>query len=261
MIQSSTSAIDDLVFDIFNGVVEESTSVSYTENDAEAYENDKLPVDIIEFAESPDYLHLRGQLFNQVKYILAELENPAIREGDLILGKGSGKTLLAQVFSMYGSYKALEMKNPQQLYGLTSNSSIYSINVSISQAQAKDNIFSGIEELVKKSPYFRGKFRIKSLEIELPKNIFFMCGHSNATAFLGYPTLRAVMDEANYMVDNNNRSVAQQLYTALRGSLKTRFPKSYKLLAISSDSTPNSFLRDRVNELKRSIDDDKKLII
>lgn len=256
---SFNSQLDSFVDNIFNEVIEESLSTSYTENDAEAYENDKLPVDVIEFAESPEYLHLKGQMFDRVKYILAALEDPTIRESDLILGKGSGKSLLAQVFSLYGSYKALEMKNPQQLYGLTSNSSIYSINVSISQAQAKDNIFSGIEELVKKSPYFAGKYKIKSLEIELPKNIFFMCGHSNATAFLGYPTLRAVMDEANYMVDNNNRSVAQQLYTALRGSLKTRFPQSYKLLAISSDSTPNSFLRDRVNELKRAIDDDKKL--
>lgn len=238
----------------------EESLATYAVDDPFSYVTEKLPVDILEFTESSDFLGLKGMIYREVRNILCDIEDDSIREADLILGKGSGKSMVAQAFSCYGVYKALELKKPQATFGLTFNTSIYSINVSISRDQARDVVFKGIDELVGACPYFKDKIVRKSVEdIEFKKSIFMMCGHSNSTAFLGYPTLRAVMDEANYMVDNNNRSVAQQLYTALRGSLKTRFPKDYKILCISSDSTPNSFLRERSKTLKLEIDNYEKV--
>jgi hypothetical protein len=61
------------------------------------------------------------------------------------------------------------------------------------------------------------------------------------------------MDEANYMIDSNNRSVARQIYGAFKGSLKTRFPNYYKLLCISSDSLPTSFIREKISFVKQQL--------
>lgn len=252
---SNQSKIESLFQDLFSEEIDTVLNISQIEDllNPEIYISKRLPVHIHEFAESPEYLNLKGQLYREVLNILADIEDPDIREADLILGKGSGKSLLATIFSTYGCYTLLEMINPQKVFRLTQNTSLYSINVSINRVQAKNNIFSGIEYLLKHSKYFNRRAVIRTDQIDFDKNICLLCGHSNFSAFLGYPTFRAIIDEANFMVDSQNRSVVQQLYTALRGSLKTRFPRHYKLLTISSDSLPNSFMRQRVNYLKEEI--------
>lgn len=295
-----TKAIDSLIESAFDSELDAVLSNSWTLRDPAAYVGDKLPVDIIEFAESKKFLGLKGQLYPEIKNILIDIEDPSIREIDLILGKGSGKSMVATIFTAYGGYQLLQLKQPQRMFGLIDATQIYSINVSVSKDQAKDNIFASLKAMLKNSPYFRGRFaidddpygiskkQVKNLKqdvaisidpnagaeefrlavesrlagsqtnktgesavaVALPKGIHFLCGHSNNTAFLGYATYRAVMDECNFMFNNNNRSVAEDLYNALKGSLKTRFPNDYKLLSISSDSTPNSFLRSRYAHLK-----------
>ena len=247
------SRIEDLLTASFDSAVDESI-IKYDVNDIYSYENNKFPVDILEFAESSEFLGLKGALYAEIRNLLCDVEAADVKEANLILGKGSGKSFISQCFSCYGIYKALELRNPQATFGLTFNTQIYSINVSISRDQAKDVVFKGIKALIDASPYFKDKVLSSyKEEISFTKDLYMLCGHSNSTAFLGYATLRAVMDEVNFMVDNNNRSVAQQLYSALSGSLKTRFPNDYNILCISSDSTPNSFLRETVNSVKESI--------
>lgn len=257
---TSQSQINDLFNDSFDSAFSEEFDTGISEDSNYAYLDDKFPVDIVQFAEDPKFLNLKGSLYKEIKNFLIDLEDPAIREIDMILGKGSGKSTIATIFSAYGCYKLLQMKNPQATFQLTPQTPIYSINVSISAKQAKDTVFSGISYLIEHSPYFKNlKPTIGAETIALPKNIFLFCGHSNSAAFLGYPTYRAVMDEVNFMTDTNNRSVSKKLYNALRGSLKTRFPNSYKILSISSDSLPNSFLRERLSDLKlKKLKDEQK---
>ena len=49
-------------------------------------------------------------------------------------------------------------------------------------------------------------------------------------------------DAPEFMTDSANRSVARELYRAASGSLKTRFPDTYKLLMVSSQKNEYSFL-------------------
>lgn len=250
--------IDALIDETFDDAFEESIA-SYDIKDPNSYEGEVFPVDILEFAESKDYLGLKGSIYKEVKRILVNIEDDSVREADLILGKGSGKSMLAQIFTGYGLYKAIQLKEPQKTFGLTWNTALYSINVSISRQQAEDVIFKQTKALLEASPYFKKHIiTSNSKEMEFSKNVHMLCGHSGSTAFLGYATMRAVMDECNFMIDNNNRSVASDLYAALVGSLRTRFPKDFKLLCISSDSTPNSFLRESINAVKQSIENEKR---
>jgi len=244
------SQLDDVIFGTLEDAFEEELT-TYAIDDPNSYEGEVFPEDIITFAESPDFLGLKGNLYPEIKNLLIDIEDKSIRESYLILGKGSGKSQLAQIFTGYGLYQALQLKNPQATYKLVWNTALYSINVSVSKTQAEDVVFKQTKELLTASPYFQKRMvNSNAREVEFEKRIHMLCGHSGSTAFLGYATFRAVMDEMAFMVDNNNRSVAADLYAALTGSLKTRFPNDYKLLCISSDSTPNSFIRESINAVK-----------
>lgn len=245
---------EGLLDDTFFSALDEKIAASSKSDEASAYLDGKLPPSILEFAESSEYCGLSGQLYPEVRQILVDIENPKVREADLILGKGSGKSQLAKIVTLYGICVLSHMRNPQAFYGLTDDTTIYCGVVSVSSKQAKDNIFAGVKSLVANSPYFAGKFELFTEEIKFKqKNLGYFCGSSNASAFLGYATYRAVIDEVNFCFDSNNRSVAQMLYTALRGSLKTRFPDSFKIVLISSDSGPNSFLRKKYKFVTRKL--------
>lgn len=166
------------------------------------------------------------------------------------------------LYMSYGIYKALCLKNPQDYYGLIPGDALAALIVSVSEKQAKDVGFARTLNLLKMSRWFDNKFEYSSKEIKFPKNITFYCGHSGATSWLGYNTFRAAMDETEWMVDSNNRSVARELYRALKGSLNTRYPDKYKLLCISSPKNEYSFLNTLfkgVKETGRKVDLDERL--
>ena len=49
------------------------------------------------------------------------------------------------------------------------------------------------------------------------------------------------MDEADWFVDNMNKSKAHDIYNSLLGSCKTRFPEHYKIIVITSPKSTESF--------------------
>lgn len=258
-IYSSISSIDEMIDIAFDGLL---VSDEFDSSDAaleltdltnpKNYDNNTLPVDVIEFIESSEFLNLKYNnrtqtgIYPEIQQLILDICQDNIREAYLGLGKGSGKSIIGEVVPLYYAYKFGKLKKPAQSLGLMHNTQLFFTNVSVGRAQAKDIIFSGISSLIKNSPYFKDKFYITGQLISLPKRVYIYAGHSNHTAFLGYPTIVGTMDECNYMIDSANRSVAEQLQTALRGSLKTRFNKVYKLLMLSSDAGPNSFMRENI---------------
>jgi hypothetical protein len=143
------------------------------------------------------------------------------------------------------------MKNPHAFWGLAGHTVLSSINVSINERQAKDVVFKGVRSKLESSPYFRSlRPSFYTIKVELPGNIALFCGHSGSKAFLGYGTIRAVMDETNYMLDTNKRSAAEELYGMLSGSMKTRCPNHYKLLNVSSTTLPTTWLHERCEQAK-----------
>lgn len=216
-----------------------------------AWEGNENPVDIHTFINEPDFLGLRGKIFPLIEYALDNIEQDNIREAMLLLGKGSGKTTTLQIFMLYGAYQLLMMKNPQDYYDLLPGTPITELLVSTSEKQAREVGFKGIKAMLERSPWFKGRYEPLSTEIRFDKDINLYCGHSGASSWLGYSTVRGAMDEVEYMRDSNNRSVSKELYRALKGSLNTRFPGKYKLLCISSPKEEYSYLHTRFNQLKK----------
>jgi hypothetical protein len=184
--------------------------------------------------------------------ILNYASDEAIRQIDLILGKGSGKSAFCSAFIAYSAYKLLCMTNRYRWLGVVEGHPITLLNVSISEAQAKGVIFKNIRDCMERSDYFSKIADIQSNSVKLPENITIFSGHSNARSWLGFPTLVGVMDEVEHMVDTNNKSVARELDNALLGSMRTRFPRRWKMLRVSSVNTKHSFLYRRFSKLQET---------
>ena len=215
------------------------------------WEHNEKPVDIKTFVEERDFLGLKGRIYPAIQYAIEKIENPDIREADLMFGKGSGKSTILQIFLVYGVYEILCMKNPQEYFELLADTPITTLLVSVSEKQAKEVGFKGAKNMIEHSPWFKGRFEAFTTEIRFEKQLNFFCGHSGASSWLGFNTVRAAMDEIEFMADTNNRSVSSQLYRALKGSLTTRFPHKYKLLCVSSPKEEDSFLYNRFKMVKK----------
>lgn len=199
------------------------------------------PVSMLEFAESKDFLGL-PDLFPNIRKIIFLIDRPNIREVYLVLGKGSGKSTILEIVSLYGVYYWSCLKDPFEYFSLMRTAKVACINVSSSREQARDVVFEGCIKLSQRSPYFKDKYEPYKNYIVFKSGITLYAGHGNYAAWLGYASFYGGMDETEYMVDSDNRSQAHQLYSALRGSLRTRFPNHYKLILISSTKERLGFL-------------------
>jgi len=207
------------------------------------------PVSMVEFACSSDYLGLKDDLFDKIKKLLALIDNPNIRRVYLVLGKGSGKSTLVEVVLLYGIYLWSCYRDPFKFFNLMKTAKPACVNVSTSKDQARDVIFEGCLNMVDASPWFRNRFTGYKNSIAFDSGITLFAGHGNASAWLGYMTFVGAMDEVEFLVDSSKRSQAAELYNALYGSLRTRFPNHYKLLCISSAKERFSFLMKRAQDV------------
>jgi len=237
------SAFDEAFSEEISQLISESTDLT----NPEAYIDNEIPVDIIQLVEDPYYLGGQVILQPAVLDVLWDIEDPDVREVDFEIGKGSGKSEICSLSQIYGAYVVTRLKYPQKFFGLADATIIAAVNVSIGREQAKDVVFQSVKQKIESSPYFKSLSPVVlAKEIVLPNNVHLYCGHSGDKAWLGYATIRGVMDEVNYMFDNQSRNVAKQLYDALHGSMLTRFKDSYKLVSVSSVTLPTTWLHTRV---------------
>ncbi len=210
------------------------------------------PVPLREFIEKPQYLNLQGGVYPTLLDI-AELCNAEnTREAYLSMGKGSGKSTLAGILMARWVYELLCEPNPQSKFGLLPDSRLVILNLSTSKEQAKQVVFANFMARIRNSPWFTGEFDEYTTRCVFGKNIHVICGHSGSRSFIGYDTFRAVMDESSWMVDTKQHSVAEDIYDVLIGSLKTRYPQHYKLVAVSSPRTTEDWLTKEVEEVEKT---------
>ena len=149
------------------------------------------------------------------------------------------------------------LKNPQKYSKLAVGTNIYFLNMATNQIQARDVVFADFIEKLNHSKCFHEVKSVLELSeikghsvpyyydtkdrILFPKNIISVCGHSKSEAWLGYNTKQGILDEADWFVDNMNKSKAHDIYTSLLGSCKTRFPEHYKIIVITSPKSTESF--------------------
>lgn len=216
------------------------------------------PVSAVEFVESKQFLNQkwngRKGCRPKILDILVHMTDPNIREIMLLLGKGSGKDYISAINHLYGIYKCLCMFNPQSYFGL-SPSPIYFVNTARNDTQAKKVFFALFRMLLAECPWFKGKYSEPGLQsVSFIKNIQAISVNSQAYGWLGYNTIQWVGDELAFFLESDNddesESRAEECWQAAYGSCKTRFPKHYKMIGITTPRYDDDFVMNKFQELK-----------
>jgi hypothetical protein len=211
---------------------------------------EEVPVDMEEFVLGRRYLNLRNRINREKLDILVQFSHPSVRKLWCAAGSGGGKSFMVSVVQAWMVYQLLCLKRPDFFYMLGPGSKIATVNLSVGKDQAKDVVFGEFVGRVKSSRWFSGKFEPQAGRMLFPKNVFALSGGSAATSYYGYHTIMGSLDEASYMIDRLDRSMAEELTEALTKSLSTRFPNAYKLMVISTLRADDDFLYTNIQRIR-----------
>jgi hypothetical protein len=177
-------------------------------------------------------------------------------------GKGSGKDHICRVASLRVAYMLLCLKSPQSYYSMPEQDSIHLLNIAHNSAQANRAFFKPLVETVRRKGWFQDKAEAKQGEIQYDKNITAISGHSDAESQEGLNIMLGVADEIDAfkakdeMVGQGKKAreastSAESILDMLQSSASTRFPDSYKRVAISFPRYLGSTIQRLTDEGKR----------
>lgn len=215
-----------------------------------AYEERPVPID--EFILGRKYLNLRGQVPPEKMDLFARLDHPRLRHAYILAGSGSGKGFMVGTMMARTLYRLLCLRNPQFFYFLGPGSGIAVLSLSVSKEQAKDVTYAELKGRLENSPWFKGKYQAFKYHMVLPKKIAVFMQSKNPSVSFGYGTFFASLDECNFMIDNTNRSLAEELEEAVMKSMVSRFPQSYKFVAISTLRDDQDYLSSNVERVRKA---------
>jgi len=182
-----------------------------------------------EFVDSPYYLGIGDDIYEKVKQegekIWDGIKKGKITEGIALWGIGSGKSILAEILSCLFVHYLLCIKEPHKFFGLTNDKPLAVVNMGITATQAANVIFAGIRKFIENSPFFQEHLpRITQTQIEFAnKNIILYSGNSQETMPIGMNLIFLSLDEAAWYIDNENRSIAEEIYLTNKNRIVSRF--------------------------------------
>lgn len=158
-------------------------------------------------------------------------------------GKGSGKDAICRWASLRVAYLLLCLKSPQEYFDMPETDSIHLLNIAANAPQANRAFFKPMTQAVKRG-WFRDKADPKQGFIQYDKNVEAVSGHSDAEGQEGLNIMLGVADEIDAfkakdeMVGTGKRmreasTSAESILDMLKTSASTRFPQTYKRVAIS----------------------------
>ena len=192
------------------------------------------PVGFRTFVLSKEFLGLGDTAYRALVAIGEEVEKRGTKEVVILAGIGSGKSFFAQIFSLYMVHLLLCLKDPHQYFHLANDKPITVINMGTSHLQAKRVIFRGISTLFQQCPWFQQfESHVLATSIAIENNrIELVFGNSKEETPLGMNVVCAILDEAAFYLDNEEKSVAENIYNSLRGRITSRFGNLGSLIMI-----------------------------
>lgn len=222
----------------------------YLENNQEYRE---CPVSFIEFVTSPMYLGVErdtyGALIAHGQQIVASKKMEVV----MLTGIGGGKSFLGQLLMCYQAYHLLCLKDPHAYYKLSKDKPISLVNMGLSATQARQVVFAGFRSLIMGSPWFK-KHKHESLakSITFERNgidiIRMFCGNSSETTPIGMNIHTALLDEAAFYQDSENRDQAQDIYDTMKARIASRFGEEGMVIVISSPKYEDDFISRKYKE-------------
>jgi hypothetical protein len=201
-----------------------------------------------EFVDNPYYLGIGRDVWQKVKEegekIWKGILEGRYQEGICLWGIGSGKSFLAEILSCLFVHYLLCLENPHRYYSMTDDKPIVVVNMGTSAHQAKNVIFAGIRRLIENSPFFREyQPEVLQTEIRFPrKNIALYCGNSQETMPIGLNVICGILDEAAWYLDNEEKSIAENIYNTMKNRIVSRFGNRGFIFVISAPRYVDDFI-------------------
>jgi len=201
-----------------------------------------------EFVDNPYYLGVGKDVWRRVKEegdkIWKGILEGRYQEGICLWGIGSGKSFLAEIISCLYVHYLLCLENPHKYFNMTDDKPIVVVNMGTNASQAKNVIFAGIRRLIENSPFFQEyQPEILQTEIRFPKkNIALYCGNSQETMPIGLNVICGVLDEAAWYLDNEEKSIAENIYSTMKNRIVSRFGDKGFIFVISAPRYADDFI-------------------
>lgn len=171
-------------------------------------------VDVIEFAESEEYMNLKGSLYPAVKEALYEIWHGDTKYMEVVLtgSIGIGKSWITDLSCAYTLYKLAILWEPQAELDLAPGSQLYLVFQGRTLDQAKAILFRPFVDKVRVSPFFQKYFpfdkETEKSELIFPNGIHVKPFSGSDNAVIGLNVVWAGVTELNRMayVEHSTRS-------------------------------------------------------
>ena len=230
------------------------------------------PVDIVEFAESPQYMNQGAYIRPRIMEHLVRLHAEENYFYEVVLGGGIGigKNYFADMSLSYDLYKLSCLYSPQAFYELAPGSKIIFIHQSKTEKLAKEVVFEQFGNRLELSGYFPKYFmfdRKFRKVMKFPHLIEVLPISSADTSALGMNVFGAVIDEMNFMskIKKSTRMLkygedeydqAEVLYRTIIRRMESRFDRlgrlPGKVYLISSANYENDFIDRKEKEAEEN---------
>lgn len=224
-------------------------------------EFEQRPASIREFI-GPDYLNIADKVRPALLEILVDIFGEETNHerisqyerGIFTGGIGVGKTTLASILIPYMAHWVLCLRDPQGYFNLMPGSRIAFMQMSTSEAQAKEVVFGDIKARIDNSPWFRNHYPYNpnfKTQFRFPKDIWIIPGDSAETTFEGYNILGGILDEADSHKITKNKDYADQGYTTIHGRITSRFEDRGFLLVVGQMKKASGFAAKMYREMRQ----------
>jgi len=197
------------------------------------------------------------------------LDTLTIRTTNLITaqwGKGAGKDMTVRVAALRVAYLLMCLRSPQGYFGMPSQDSIHLLNIAANAPQAHRAFFEPMTRAVRRG-WFKDRAYPKQNSIRYDKGIEAISGHSDAEGLEGLNLILGVADEIDAFKARNelvgqgakareSSTTAEGMLDMLKTSASTRFPYSYKRVAISYPRYLGSTIQKLTDEARESVASD-----
>jgi hypothetical protein len=215
---------------------------------------EKRPVDLNTFIFDKNYIGLSRISPKQAKLLLAldnfNVDDPEIKyEFVVVVGKGGGKDLVSSLANLRFCYRLALEGPPADYTGLDVKLPITILNIATNAEQANSVYFETFKSLGK-SIFKKLGCQEKMGEVIFPNKVIAVSGHSEAEGMEGYNLFSCVLDEIAAFkteAELRGKSVrssqsAKYLYDMAKSSIKSRFPKTGKIILISYPRFDGDFI-------------------
>ena len=196
-------------------------------------------------------------IYPQVRKICRDIIEWAYVQAIELAGIWSGKSFSSQIMACYQAHHLLCLRDPHATYEVVADKPITIMNMWVTSTQALEVVFAGIKTFVYGSDWmdwspffmqFNPDVQQTSIRFKREK-ILLTSWNSKATTPLWFNVFCAILDEAAFYLDNDEQSVAKDIFDSLQARIISRFWKwNWLIMWISSPRYEWDFITEMIGK-------------